>query len=286
MLRSTSCWPNAPSHSVLVGPTTAAASPGMPACTRKASRYSANFDCTRSSAACTSAAADSARAVASSSSGGRRMRMADPTGGAPIIPEMSANRNDCSRAYNPAREADPYRCSGGRVPGRGGRSAAAGAAIRSPHHERAHHRRHRIPVSGRIGRYSRRAHRGRRPGVGRVGADHRCPRTRRGPWVHRSALAFRLLAADRRKRREQNPAGRDHRGHRRERFSRAAETDRRAGLERFHGLLLGNRARQDVGQPAFVCRPGPGPRVRDGQRRARSENGGASSVCRASWPMR
>ncbi len=132
-----------------------------------------------------------------------------------------------------------------------------------------------VPVSGRIGRGARRAHRGRRPGVGRGGADHRRPRPCRRPWVHRSALAFRLLAADRRERREQDPAGRDHRGHRRERFSRAAEADRRAGLERFHGLLLGDRARQDVGQPAFVCRPGPGPRVRDGQRRARSENGGA-----------
>ena len=73
---------------------------------------------------------------------------------------------------------------------------------------------------------------GRIAGVGRVtGAAARTIDARRqgaGARLHRSAFALRLLAADRRQRREQDPPGRHDRSDRRERIGRAAEADRRA----------------------------------------------------------
>ena len=210
MLRSTSCCPNAPSHSMLVGPTTAAAQSGYARLHAQARRDTRRISTARGhprrARAPPLTAPEPSRAAAVVDDG---CAWLTPPGEPRSYRRRAPNRDDCSRAYNPAREADPYRCSGGRVPGRGGRGAAArrGHSISLITNARIIDGTG-IPVGDRIGRYTRRAHRGRRPRVGRVGADHRCPRTRRGPWVHRSALAFRLLAADRRKRREQDPAGR------------------------------------------------------------------------------
>ena len=56
------------------------------------------------------------------------------------------------------------------------------------------------------------------------------------------------------------------------------------GWSDFAGYFSAIERGQDVGQPALLRRPRPGPRVRDGQRRARAEDGRSSSRCRGSSP--